>query len=293
MKEVLIISLMVVFLMATVVSAQDIDVHVQTLKTHDVHVSIIKPIEKFDAYDIESKYMGYNDEIIFNFSIDQKLSNYGINVVVKKDNQRVIVKRFEDFSGNKAYIKLMSEEDAQISSKPFEETNTSNSTDTNETLVGNETDLTNNESLNESFVLSPENKNNSNKTPTNTGNIISNLASEVSRTKYYIFGIAGVLVLVFFMIVFGKKMIFSSNKPKQVEHVDNDSKPIIFDDNRVKDAEKKLRQARSELKEMEEELGKINDKKRKMDEVKRKLREDHEELERLKKESDEGKNFYK
>jgi hypothetical protein len=288
MRWKLIVVLAFLFFAFSLVSAQEITVHVKTLETNDVYVSILKPSADYYAYNTLKKYSGYDGEATFKFEIEETISNFDLLILVKYKDSIVLRKRFSNLGSNEVYVNFMSLEDAKVSSSPFE-------VEIEEEIKSEEL-INSSEKINESVGLSPETEEieedtngKSQEGGANTGQVISDFTKELSKAKYYIFGISAILVLGFFMIVFGRKKLFS----KKVEHIDNDSKPIIFDDNKIKDAEKKLKQAREELKEMEEEIGKIQNRKSKIDEAKQKLLRDQEELERLKREGEEGESFYK
>jgi DNA repair exonuclease SbcCD ATPase subunit len=260
------------------ISAQDIKVHVKTLPTHDIFASIVD-IEGENYLQVLKEYSGYEGEAIFDFSLDNAPSYFKINILLKKQDVRVLNHQFDSVSGNEFYI-LIDEETQEIGKTKFwdEEIESNLSNEEVEINISNENE--------ESENVIEESENSTDESQKITGQQISDLKQVVSNNKYYIILIVAVFLIVFGSIVFGRKVV-----NKKAKAIENSDPPIIFDENRIKEAEKKLKQAREELREMEGEIQKISSRKNKIEEAKKRLAADQEELDRLRRGTDNDSSF--
>ncbi len=271
MRGKIIISIFVLTMALSLVVAQDLKVHVKTMPTHDVYTSILTPSEGFNSVQTLKQYSGYEGIANFDFSFENTLNKFDVYVVVKEDDLRVAIKRFEDQpAGKELYVEIMDEDTALISTEAFggmgEEIEMLEGNETVGNLTGNETELLSDEETEEAEE--------EREGQPITGLIVSNLKNAFSKFKYYLLGIiviAGILLLV----------VFGRNKLTKTISFENSKPPIIFEGNKLRDAERKLKEARAELKEMEDEINKVKNKKGRVAELKRKMAEEAEELKRL------------
>ncbi|MEA3329874.1 MAG: hypothetical protein U9Q06_03970 [Nanoarchaeota archaeon] len=278
MKKKFVISLLFVLMFVNVVVAQDITVHLKTQPAHDSFASIVQPDTSTYVQTLK-KYTGYDGEATFDFSFDNSMSNFDVFVVLKKNDARVLEKRFEGVGGSELYITFMGYDDFEIGSAPFE-------TEIETEIEVEEINKTEEILVNESEEVLEDKDNESDSKI--TGWQISNLKDGLLKAKFYIVGIVALLAVVIAIVAFGKKGFIGGTKV-----IDNSEPPVVFDDNKMKDAELKLKQAREDLRELQDELNKVEHKKSKAQELKERIAKEQAELKKLESGVEENKNVEK
>lgn len=264
MIKKLVLVLAVCFLLLQVVNATETEIKVKTHPFHEVQVAIMD--FSSGGSSTLQRFINNSDEYgDVNFSYSSNELEIDLIVFIKKDNERVIHKQFNEKTEEPIYIEL-AKAGFEFIETPVPVNETLNATIDNSTIESNETEteiivdanVTENKFAIAGFVVFGE----------------EGLLSK--KVIYYFFGIIVFLIIVFFALKVLKKKL--RNSKNSGDKGDGGVGKGRSKEETIEDAERKIKEAREEIEEIKNE-NKIRD-------AKKKLIEDEKELIRLRKEKD-------
>jgi hypothetical protein len=267
------IALVLLLVSTQAISAIDTKITINTFSNHDVMIGVLKTGEIYYLLDSFHKNSGPEGKLTVTYSSDVDIIDVG--VWVKKNNQLIVKKRFEDqYTGAPLEFDVYPE-----SYVPPEPEETENETIENETVV-NETEE---EKINETVTGEVEEEPAEETTeegvdvsPGITGAVASDSEGFLSKNiMYFVIGLI-VLIIVFFAGVMATKKRGGSReiKVKKMDDLKKEKKEKMDDYKKsIEDAEKKIEEAQKEIKKIKNA--------EKIEELKKKLIEDQKELMKL------------
>lgn len=257
--------LTIFILLVQLISAVDTEITVKTLPGHKIMISALNPGEIYSLIQSFHEDSGAIGEV--SVVLSSTVNYFDVAVWVKKDNQVILYKKFENGypSGTPIVLELYPEwyiKEEKTNNLSLEENKTTSSENT--TIINETADI---------FEEKTEQQQNS---PNLGGSVISGQGFLSDKRIYYGIGIFALLLIV---AIFAIKLKNRSKKPREIKirklsDIQAEKKEKFqYAKKIIENAEKKINEAQEEIRRIKNQ-GKI-------EEVKKKILEDEKELARL------------
>ncbi len=266
MVKKLILSLVIFLLLVQLISAIDTEITIKTLSNHKVMISALNPGEIYSLIQSFHEDSGAIGEV--SVVLSSTVNYFDVAVWVKKDNQVILYKKFENGypSGTPIVLELYPEwyVKEEVNNLSLEEN----------TTISSENISSENITINETAAILEEKTEQQN--PSLGGSVIFGEGFFSNNKIYY--GI-GIIALLAFITIFAIKLKNKSKEPKEIKirklsDLQAEKKENLQYSNKIiEDAERKINEAQEEIRRIKNQ-GKI-------EEVKKRIVEDEKELMRL------------